>query len=423
MMLVHLLTLVVSVVGFGPNRECEDVVYLFVNPASGGHEASTFTKSGIDYYHFGEPGLTCHVFVTDIRTGEEGFKRLAVDSKQNACVTPQRPVRVVVAGGDGTVVWAMQEALEHETDMNKVAFGTVPYGTGNDLSRVLGWGDGNPSNIFDENMKVFRELVESWLHAEVKSFDLWEVAISVGKNGRIRKWKDSAKKIVRSGKRPMKNLVKLMSNYFSFGIESQIGMKFDEQRTGSRAINKSIYVLEGIKHMFARGITRIADSVGECYSKNRLVFTTDTNNQELPVLNGNPVSMIFLNINSFAGGCDIWADASAFGLENVESPKFAPMSFSDRKLEVLTYETLFEFGWEQVRRVHRFIPSFAKRIAQIQDEVTVSFEKDVNLFAQVDGEFYHLQSPKRISVKHKVQARVLSRKATNEYEFVARSKL
>ena len=49
-------------------------------------------------------------------------------------------VRVVVGGGDGTVLWVVEEMLKAGIDFNKCALGVIPFGTGNDFSRVLGWG-------------------------------------------------------------------------------------------------------------------------------------------------------------------------------------------------------------------------------------------------------------------------------------------
>ncbi|XP_060802764.1 diacylglycerol kinase epsilon isoform X3 [Amyelois transitella] len=46
--------------------------------------------------------------------------------------------RVLVAGGDGTVAWILNTLLM--TSHVKAAVGILPMGTGNDLSRVLGWG-------------------------------------------------------------------------------------------------------------------------------------------------------------------------------------------------------------------------------------------------------------------------------------------
>jgi len=43
-----------------------------------------------------------------------------------------------VGGGDGTVMWVVHEMLEHSCNISQTPVGIVPFGTGNDLARVLG---------------------------------------------------------------------------------------------------------------------------------------------------------------------------------------------------------------------------------------------------------------------------------------------
>jgi len=212
-------------------------------------------------------------------------------------------------------------------------------------------------------MSTFECLVQSWLKAEVVECDLWEVKIEVGKHGRIRKWKNNATSIIRNKQgRPVKTLVKTMSNYFSIGVESAIGTQFDRQRTGSRTGNNGIYVIEGIKHMF-KSIVRVTDAISEITNGDRLVFTTDKTKTELPSLSGDPVSLILFNIDSFAGGCDMWTDAETVGLVNHEPLSFSEPSPSHGKLELMTHQSLAGFGWEQLRRLYRFVPSYEQGIA------------------------------------------------------------
>lgn len=40
-----------------------------------------------------------------------------------------------------------------------------------------------------------------------------------------------------------------MSNYFSIGVESRIGLGFEKKRAGNACRNKCIYAWEGIKKM------------------------------------------------------------------------------------------------------------------------------------------------------------------------------
>ena len=48
--------------------------------------------------------------------------------------------RVIVCGGDGTVMWVVEELVKHQIDLTRCPIGIIPFGTGNDFSRVLGWG-------------------------------------------------------------------------------------------------------------------------------------------------------------------------------------------------------------------------------------------------------------------------------------------
>ncbi len=41
-----------------------------------------------------------------------------------------------------------------------------------------------------------------------------------------------------------------MCNYFSFGVESKIGIGFDLNRTEKASMNKCVYCWEGFKRMF-----------------------------------------------------------------------------------------------------------------------------------------------------------------------------
>ena len=46
----------------------------------------------------------------------------------------------VICGGDGTVVWIVNEFANEEIDPMKTPLVVIPLGTGNDFSRNLNWG-------------------------------------------------------------------------------------------------------------------------------------------------------------------------------------------------------------------------------------------------------------------------------------------
>ncbi len=106
---------------------------------------------------------------------------------------PEMKFRCLVAGGDGTVVWIIEECIKKNIDLQQLPIGIVPLGTGNDFSRTLGWGDKAENSFY--NKKEFMDLVRnSYVHdvkAVVKPFDLWEVEVITNEStGLFEKVKD-----------------------------------------------------------------------------------------------------------------------------------------------------------------------------------------------------------------------------------------
>ena len=81
------------------------------------------------------------LFIYDLTNSEirsRGFKRLK--QKTEKFSVDKENLRVIIGGGDGTVMWVLQEMIDHKIRTELCSFGIVPFGTGNDFSRVLGWG-------------------------------------------------------------------------------------------------------------------------------------------------------------------------------------------------------------------------------------------------------------------------------------------
>lgn len=72
--------------------------------------------------------------------------------------------RMLVAGGDGTIAWILEKIVgKNIKPIPEVCI--LPIGTGNDLSRVLGWGAEPPTNL---NAAELCEMVD--IHSKVPFF-------------------------------------------------------------------------------------------------------------------------------------------------------------------------------------------------------------------------------------------------------------
>jgi hypothetical protein len=144
-------------------------------------------------------------------------------------------LRILVAGGDGTVNWVLNS-------MRKLPFATVPpiavcpLGTGNDLAQSLGWTGvaDRTGNLEDDLSAMLGEIVD----AEVIDMDRWLVKVTDG------------------AALPDGSTELFMTNYFSLGVDSQVALKFHELRQAhpelfiSQSTNRAHYALLGFTTMF-----------------------------------------------------------------------------------------------------------------------------------------------------------------------------
>lgn len=68
-------------------------------------------------------------------------------------------IRVLVGGGDGTVMWVVDELVTAKIDFEYCPIGIIPFGTGNDFARVLGWGGGSPNDVIGPKLSYLKKLV------------------------------------------------------------------------------------------------------------------------------------------------------------------------------------------------------------------------------------------------------------------------
>lgn len=151
--------------------------------------------------------------------------------------------RILVAGGDGTVGWILNEIVRKNIKpLPEVAI--MPIGTGNDLSRVLNWGAVPPTELnpmeLCERVRFIAKAgycalltceIHQIQHAEVVHLDRWFIDIEGRRSRRLHmNWL------------PHRKLQ--MYNYFSIGVDAQIALNFHKARdspfyiVSSRIVNK-----------------------------------------------------------------------------------------------------------------------------------------------------------------------------------------
>ena len=71
---------------------------------------------------------------------QESHKRKLLREMRQIQARGNRRVVMVVAGGDGSWGYMLEDAVKEGVNVNEIQFCILPFGTGNDTSQILGWG-------------------------------------------------------------------------------------------------------------------------------------------------------------------------------------------------------------------------------------------------------------------------------------------
>ena len=371
---------------------------------------------------------------------------------------PEFNIRILIAGGDGTVLGIVEELNAENIPLKRCIFGSMPFGTGNDLSNALGFG--NACDVGD--IDHFQRVLYTYLIGVNSKIDIWELSINMDKiNGAMYDVITNGEKIKEDNdKNKILTFKKTFVNYFSLGFDARVGFQFEQRRTSNRCCNKVVYAVEAAKRIFCckknYGLSNLLDSFLEGNNDNnniinpentintisekssdsdieevpneplitleniitdkKFIFKTKTENQTDVVLKGNPVSLICQNIDFYMGGTrNIWDKTSHIGIQQEELSKeqyreykrqvidnWQKQAFDDKKIEFFTFEHGIEMGLERVAR------GLAKRVYQGPGPIFLEFKKNpdeterealMKVYINCDGEFYHLQNPAEISIR------------------------
>lgn len=209
--------------------------------------------------------------------------------------------RVMVCGGDGTVSWVLAD-IDRLGKAYRPTVAILPLGTGNDMSRVLGWG-----KFFRPSF--LRARLEALGRARVALIDRWDV----------------------SGTLPDGQSRVLLNNYLSVGVDARASLLWARMRAAApslfsfRLLAKLWYIVLGAPELVARTHRDLSE---------RTSITCDGKPILLP--RGCQGFMI-CNTPSYGGGSDLWDHNDGAPLpwrDRLQTDAVLP-AMDDGKLEVV----------------------------------------------------------------------------------------
>ena len=161
---------------------------------------------------------------------------------------PSNEMRILIGGGDGSVLSIIEDLFKENINLEKCIFGAMPLGTGNDLSNAMGFDSSCEIGI---KVEYFQRVLYTYLIASSIKIDIWNLELKVDKNeGKIFDVITNGEIELKDDK---KNLMTYFSktfiNYMSIGFDAKIGFMFGQKRTSSRICNKIIYAYEAGKNI------------------------------------------------------------------------------------------------------------------------------------------------------------------------------
>ncbi|CAE7616186.1 DGK2 [Symbiodinium pilosum] len=324
-------------------------------------------------------------------------------------------VHVIVGGGDGTVMWVVEEAHNHKINTENMHIGMLPLGTGNDFSQSLGWGGRNPDPdvLIRDDCAVLKSMVTDWVGASSSKNDVWTVTLKVDDEDGVIYKKNHP---LREGEHDIKELKTSMLLYCGIAKDAELAYNVELHRTKSQCLNKLVYIWQGILislHFFCCVGQRVHRVLRGLYhgtnTQAPAIFEVGLRHRG-PRLYSNPEMLLCLNINSYAGGAarDLWSSSWRCGTSQPLCADLldAEQNPGDGQLEVLTLSRLLRAAMP----THRVLGG--RRVFQgapLHFEFKQRNYRDVETFFQVDGESYKLKNPISLTIEHRQQIRVLSK--------------
>ncbi|KAJ3278368.1 hypothetical protein HK104_002397 [Borealophlyctis nickersoniae] len=361
-------------------------VFIFANPRSGNQQGDPLVKLNIQHYRLKDrPHVQVQIynFLSDgERTAGLKYVRLLLRKPWNI-----KKVHVWSAGGDGTLMGVVEGLISAGINVNdpRLLFSVVPFGTGNDLSQVLGWGRFVAGkDVAGHHLEGLNDIVIDRLEGHEARLDVWEVEIETNDGGWIREAGKETK---------IQQLRRKMSNYSSIGIQGMVGAGFEANRRGSRVLNAMEYARQSMS-LIAHGAPRVSQSV-ESIEHEGVNFEI-CHRRNLKVRKA-PVELVIQNIPGMWGRhVDLWGEAkmSPSILKKEEGPTdiktWTPNTAYDGKLEIFGISSLRSYLAKQLPWGRGQL----QRVGQFASPTTVHFKPSAHYHIMIDGEFYEIYNAK-----------------------------
>ncbi|CEF60397.1 Diacylglycerol kinase [Strongyloides ratti] len=224
-------------------------------------------------------------------------------------------LRILICGGDGTVGWVLS-TLDSLNWPIYPPMAVMPLGTGNDLSRCMGWG-----GVFNDEplSQLLKAIVND---TSITYLDRWKLNVQPNANVSL----DNGEEINDALQSSLPLTV--MNNYFSIGADAHVALQFHHSRSAnpqmlnSRFKNRIAYGGLGTIDLFKRAWKDLTEYINvEC---DGISITQRLKDSKFHCI-------LFHNITYYGGGTTPWG--------NEETETMQKQSCCDGKIEVLGFTT------------------------------------------------------------------------------------
>ncbi|OHT08027.1 hypothetical protein TRFO_23659 [Tritrichomonas foetus] len=307
-------------------------ILLFVNPASGG---------GLGLELMSILSDVKNLFIVQLPAEQDTWYL----KYSNIVNNPN--LRAVVAGGDGSVNWVvkMLSTVYNENEF-RPPLAVIPFGTGNDMSRNLGWGGGISKSALLQVGRTIENMANS---DRIETIDVWTVAVQLKDKEEINKYQ--------------------MINYISFGVDGNIARDYEIFRRATQPLlccqcmSQALFVPAGAVNFFGKR------SVGEYMSIDLVNLDGHEGPTKLKTLSGEKTIM-FLSSKTVYAGKTLW--------------RGKPAQMDDGKLEVVMQGGVWAITFSNIGI------NLTRSVGQTE---AARIETSEPTYYQIDGEAMNVNGP------------------------------